>query len=47
MSAESSEKTRRILVAEDTEVIALLMKEILTKAGYEVEVAVDGEACLL
>ena len=47
MSAESSEKTRRILVAEDTEVIALLMKESLTKAGYEVEVAVDGEACLL
>jgi len=36
----------RILVAEDTEVISLLMTEVLTRAGFEVELTKDGEECL-
>ncbi|MEO6034431.1 MAG: response regulator [Verrucomicrobiota bacterium] len=36
----------RILIGEDLRVIALKMSQALEKAGYTVEVAADGEACL-
>ena len=36
----------RILIGEDLRVIALIMSQTLEKAGYLVEVAADGEACL-
>lgn len=37
---------RRILVAEDTEVVSHLMIRLLEDAGYEVALARDGEECL-
>src|SRR5437868_5147254 len=37
---------RRILVAEDTESIALLMSALLSDQGYAVETAKDGEECV-
>ena len=37
---------KRILVAEDTEVVSLLMIRMLEDAGYEVELARDGEEAL-
>ncbi|MFC1508808.1 response regulator [Candidatus Omnitrophota bacterium] len=39
-------KNPRVLVAEDTELISKLMKVILLKNGFEVDVAHDGEQCL-
>ena len=39
-------QTGRILIGEDVGVIALIMTQALEKAGYQVEVATDGEACL-
>jgi len=46
MSDSTPERALRILVAEDTEVIAFMMMEILSRAGYEVALARDGAACL-
>ena len=37
---------RRILIAEDVNAMAELMRTWLTSRGYQVEVAADGEACL-
>jgi CheY-like chemotaxis protein/phosphoribosyl 1,2-cyclic phosphodiesterase len=36
----------RILIAEDAEVMAQLMRTALANQGYEVDVAVDGQECL-
>ncbi len=36
----------RILIAEDVACIALVMTHVLERAGYEIEVVTDGEACL-
>ena len=36
----------RILIGEDVRVVALKMSKALEKAGYQVEVATDGEECL-
>ncbi len=36
----------RILIGEDVGVVALKMRQALEKAGYQVEVAADGRACL-
>jgi DNA-binding response OmpR family regulator len=36
----------KILIAEDDATSGLLLKTILTKAGYEVERAIDGKAAL-
>jgi phosphoribosyl 1,2-cyclic phosphodiesterase/ActR/RegA family two-component response regulator len=36
----------RILIGEDVRVVALKMSQVLEKAGYEVAVAADGQACL-
>jgi len=36
----------RILIGEDVRVVALKMSQALEKAGYQVEVATDGEECL-
>jgi DNA-binding response OmpR family regulator len=45
MNDPSSDK-RRILLAEDVNVIALTMARALQKAGFEVEIARDGAECL-
>ena len=45
MNGPSSDK-RRILLAEDVNVIALTMARALQKAGFEVEIARDGAECL-
>lgn len=45
MNASSPAK-RRILIAEDVNVIALTMRRALEKAGFAVDVARDGEECL-
>ena len=45
MNDPSSDK-RRILLAEDVNVIALTMARALQKAGFEVEIARDGVECL-
>ena len=37
---------KRILIAEDERATRHLLSKILEKAGYEVEVALDGEAAL-
>jgi CheY-like chemotaxis protein len=42
----SAEPKRKILVTDDDADIANLMKIILTKAGYEIQTAADGEECL-
>ncbi|MFC1607234.1 response regulator [Candidatus Latescibacterota bacterium] len=42
----SNQKKHRVLVADDTESITALMKHILTKNGFDVEIAEDGEQCL-
>jgi CheY-like chemotaxis protein/phosphoribosyl 1,2-cyclic phosphodiesterase len=42
----SSPATGRILIAEDVRAIAFKMAAALRAAGYEVETAADGEACL-
>ena len=36
----------RILIGEDVRVVALKMRQVLEKAGYQVDVAADGKACL-
>jgi CheY-like chemotaxis protein len=41
-----SGRKRRVLVAEDVESIALLVKRILEKEDFEVEIAADGMECL-
>lgn len=46
MSEEASPTPRRILVAEDTESIALLLVRFLEEAGHEVALARDGQECL-
>lgn len=43
---ESNADPRRVLVAEDTEVVSHLMTHMLKEAGYTVELAQDGEECL-
>ncbi len=45
MNAPASPKAS-ILIAEDVNVIALVMTRALEKAGYKVDVARDGEECL-
>ena len=45
MNDPSSDK-RRILLAEDVNVIALTMARALQKAGFEVDIARDGPECL-
>ena len=40
------DETKRILVAEDVEVISFVMTQLLRQAGYEVALAQDGEECL-
>jgi DNA-binding response OmpR family regulator len=45
MNDPSSDK-RRILLAEDVNVIALTMARALQKAGFDVEIARDGAECL-
>jgi CheY-like chemotaxis protein/phosphoribosyl 1,2-cyclic phosphodiesterase len=37
---------KRVLVTEDVESIAFLMKRVLEKAGFQTDVAFDGEQCL-
>lgn len=37
---------KRVLVTEDVESIAFLMKRVLEKAGFQTDVAFDGEECL-
>ena len=37
---------RRVLVADDVESLARLMEHLLTKRGFEVEIALDGLECL-
>jgi CheY-like chemotaxis protein len=46
MSGTEGETRRKVLVAEDVEVISHVMTELLSKAGYEVALAQDGEECL-
>ena len=46
MTDTRSETTGRILVAEDVEVISHVMTQLLIRAGYDVELARDGEECL-
>lgn len=46
MKGEHAQPSRRVLIAEDVEVIGHTMAEILRQAGYEVSWAHDGEACL-
>jgi CheY-like chemotaxis protein len=43
---ERPERPKRVLVAEDTEVVSHLMLNLLQGAGYEVALARDGEECL-
>lgn len=43
---EYSPPKGRILIAEDVTAIALVMTHVLEKAGYEIAVVGDGEACL-
>ncbi len=45
MSSHSS-PPRRVLVADDVESMALLMKRVLEREGYSVETAADGKDCL-
>ena len=44
--SSNNQKNLRVLVADDTESIVVLMKHILTRNGFEVETASDGEQCL-
>lgn len=46
MSKQSPKRPKRVLVAEDTEVVSHLMLNLLQGAGYEVALARDGEECL-
>jgi len=46
MSDPTPSAKRRVLVAEDTEVISHVMLHLLRTAGYEVALARDGEECL-
>ncbi|NJD20110.1 MAG: response regulator [Gemmatimonadetes bacterium] len=46
MSKKSSASPKRILIAEDSEVVSHLMLSLLQGAGYEVALAQDGEECL-
>lgn len=46
MSGTQRQTAGRVLVAEDVEVISLVMTQLLIQAGYEVELAEDGEECL-
>ncbi len=39
-------KSRRVLIAEDVQVIAMKMAQALRGDGYEVDTAQDGEECL-
>lgn len=41
-----SDIKKKILIVDDVESIALLMKLILTGEGFEVEIAYDGEMCM-
>jgi two-component system, OmpR family, alkaline phosphatase synthesis response regulator PhoP len=41
-----SEGAKRVLITEDVWSIALLMKQILEKAGFVAETALDGQECL-
>lgn len=44
--SDSPSVKARILLAEDVNVIALTLSRVLEKAGYQVEIARDGEECL-
>lgn len=44
--AEPREAGARILVADDEESIRNLLSDFLTRRGYQVETAEDGEGCL-
>lgn len=46
MSKKHPTPPKRVLVAEDTEVVSHLMLSLLEAAGYEVALARDGEECL-
>ena len=46
MSKKNPHSSKRILVAEDTEVVSHLMVSMLQGAGYTVSLARDGEECL-
>ncbi|HSW31311.1 MAG TPA: response regulator [Longimicrobiales bacterium] len=46
MSKKTHKPPKRVLVAEDTEVVSHLMLRLLEEAGYEVALASDGEEAL-
>ena len=42
----SENRTRRVLVVEDTDTVSAMIAELLSEAGFEVNLAADGKAAV-